>query len=136
MKRTLQFLIAALFVFVMGNVMAYNPYAPNQFDTVEKTTWEYQSVSSLAKAGLTNGDVSKLTPSYNITRYEMAQLVQTIVDNREKATATQKEQIDKLSEAFADDLKYLKPAAPETKKDKKDTGREFTAFDWHSGTIK
>lgn len=103
MKRIVMMLIAAA-VLLMGSAAAYNPYAPNPFDAMEKNSWEYQYLSELTQDGLTGADMSKFSPTYSLTRFEMVPMVEAAVRNRNKATAEQQEKIDKLAEAFANDL--------------------------------
>lgn len=108
MKR---WILLALTVLALsaGTAAAYNPYAPNQFDAMERNSWEYKTAMSLAQAGFMGGDMSKFAPSYSLTRYEMTEMVETALKQRNRATAPQKEQIDKLAEAFSEDLKYMYP---------------------------
>lgn len=103
MKRIVMMLIAAA-VLLMGSAAAYNPYAPNPFDAMEKNSWEYQYLSELTQDGLTGADMSKFSPTYSLTRFEMVPMVEAAVRNRNKATAEQQKKIDKLAEAFANDL--------------------------------
>lgn len=126
MKRICM-IIMAFVIMTIGSAAAYNPYAPNPFDTMERNSWEYTSLCTLSKAGLTGADMSKFSPTYSLTRYEMAQMVETAVRNRSRATAAQKETIDKLAEVFADDLKYAgtSTAAAPTE--------EGVPFDWQKG---
>lgn len=126
MKRICM-IIMAFVIMTMGSAAAYNPYAPNPFDTMERNSWEYTSLYTLSQCGLTNADMSKFSPTYSLTRYEMAQMVETAIQNRNRATESQKEMIDKLAEEFADDLQYagtntVKPASS-----------EGTSFDWRKG---
>lgn len=103
MKRILMLFIAAA-VLVMGSAAAYNPYAPNPFDAMERNSWEYQYLYELTQDGLTDADMSKFSPTYPLTRFEMVPMVEAAVLNRNKATEEQQKKIDKLAEAFADDL--------------------------------
>ena len=66
MKR-LFLLLAAWCCLGLGTVLAYNPYAPNQFDAVDRHTWEYKAVYDLSKAGLTGAPMERFAPSYNLT---------------------------------------------------------------------
>ncbi len=113
MKR-IGILWAIIALCIAGSVSAYNPYAPNPFDTMEKTTWEYQYLQELTQDGLTQSDMSKFSPQYSLTRFEMAQMVAAAMQNRSRATAAQQEKIDKLAAAFADDLSHagVSPAQP------------------------
>lgn len=56
MKRIALLFIAAA-VLLTGGAGAYNPYAPNPFDAMERNSWEYQYVYELTKDGLTDADL-------------------------------------------------------------------------------
>lgn len=124
MKRILVILAAMACSTVMA-VSAYNPYAPNQFDPMEKNTWEYQYVYDLSRDGLTGADMSKFMSSYKLTRYEMAQLIATAKERRNTATPQQQEKIDKLCLAFSDDLAYVSETSPEEAR-----AQQGQEFDW------
>lgn len=107
-------LAAAAVLLIAGSAAAYNPYAPNPFDTMEKNSWEYQYLYELSEAGLTQTDMHVFSPSYTLTRFEMAQMVAAAMRNRSHATAQEQEKIDKLAQAFASDLQYEEVPAQET----------------------
>lgn len=133
MKRYI-ILVFGLLTLMAASVSAYNPYAPNQFDTMEHDTWEYKTTCDLTKAGLTGADMSKFSPKYDLTRYEMAQMVEEAIKNRAQATASQQKDIDKLAEAFASDLEYMhEPSQDKTGGAAQTEGQNF---DWRQGTTK
>lgn len=127
MKR-LALLVAALCLSLSVTVGAYNPYAPNQFDTMDRNTWEFQYLYDLTKDGVTGADIQKFAPTYMLTRYEMTQMVETAIQRRSKTTAAQQEKIDCLAKAFATDLQYTTPSQPA-----QDTTTEGQSFDWKTG---
>lgn len=129
MKRICM-IIMAFVIMTIGSAAAYNPYAPNPFDTMERTSWEYTSLYTLSKEGLTGADMSKFSPTYSLTRYEMAQMVETAVQNRARATEAQKETIDKLAEVFENDLKYTSTSTAAA------STEEGVPFDWQKGGTK
>ncbi|MGE1062331.1 hypothetical protein NXG27_06830 [Megasphaera paucivorans] len=129
MKRKLMIFVS-LMMMMAGSVMAYNPYAPNPFDTMERTSWEYKAVYDLTKAGLTGSDMSKFSPAYSLTRYEMAQMVAVAIQNRQKATAGQKEEIDKLQDSFSEDLAYAAGGNSTASHNTQPAGQ---IFDWRQG---
>lgn len=112
MKR-ICLLVAAMVMALSVAVSAYNPYAPNQFESMDRNTWEYQYLYDLTKEGVTGASLGQFAPTYSLTRYEMAQMVATAVQRRPKTTAAQQEKIDRLAEAFAADLQYMNPAPAE-----------------------
>ena len=69
-----KFIVATVMTVLIGicTAGAYNPYAPNPFDTMEKNSWEYIYVKELTDAGLTGATKDKISPAYRLTRYEMA----------------------------------------------------------------
>ncbi|MGN0948319.1 MAG: hypothetical protein ACI4NR_05480 [Megasphaera sp.] len=104
-------LLAAWCCLGLSAAFAYNPYAPNQFDAVDRNTWEYKAVYDLSKANLTGAPLSRFAPSYNLTRYEVTEMIAQAMKNRSKATPDQQKEIDKLAASYADDLQYVTPAA-------------------------
>ena len=130
MMKRLILLVAGLCILAVGTVSAYNPYAPNQFDAVERNTWEFKTAYSLAQSGLTGGDMTKFAPTYNLTRYELAEIVDVLIQNRSRANAEQQQQIDKLSDAFEKDLEGLHPQS--VKQAEQPQGQKF---DWKTGAI-
>ena len=132
MKRLLV-LALTLAALAAGTAMAYNPYAPNQFDAMERNSWEYKTAYSLTQAGFMGGNLSKFAPSYSLTRYEMMEMVETALKERDRATIAQKEQIDKLAEAFSDDLKYMYPDQTAAPAAGQAQGQDF---DWKQGTTR
>ncbi len=124
MKKRLLTLVCLLGL-TAGTALAYNPYAPNQFDTMERSSWEYQTVYALSQAGLTGADMGKFSPSYELTRYEMTQMVAAAIQHRNTATEQQRSQIDKLADAFSTDLEYVG-----TQKTTPSTPAAGTKFDW------
>ncbi|WP_427111957.1 hypothetical protein [Megasphaera sueciensis] len=129
MKRKLVILVS-LMMMMAGSVMAYNPYAPNPFDTMERTSWEYKAVYDLTKAGLTGSDMSKFSPAYSLTRYEMVQMVAAAIQNRQKATVGQKEEIDKLQDSFSEELSYVNRENSTAAHNTPPAGQ---LFDWRQG---
>ena len=127
MKRIWLVLVTILML-TAGTAGAYNPYAPNQFDTMERNTWEYQYVYELSKDGLTDADMSKFSSSYNLTRFEMAQMVAAAMEHRSQATPDQQKKIDRLAADFADDLQYAGGVAAEP--DNQSGGQ---MLDWKQG---
>ena len=87
MKR-LALLVAALCLSLSVTVGAYNPYAPNQFDTMDRNTWEFQYLYDLTKDGVTGADIQKFAPTYMLTRYEMTQMVETAIQCRSDYSST------------------------------------------------
>ena len=124
MKR-LFLLLAAWCCLGLGTVLAYNPYAPNQFDAVDRHTWEYKAVYDLSKAGLTGVPMTRFAPSYNLTRYEVTEMIAAAMKNRSKATADQQREIDKLAQSYADDLQYVSDAPKEA-----EPSSQGVVFDW------
>ncbi len=124
MKRF--FLLLAAWCYLgLSAALAYNPYAPNQFDAVDRNTWEYKAVYDLSKAGLTGVPMTRFAPSYNLTRYEVTEMIAAAMKNRSKATADQQREIDKLAQSYADDLQYVSDAPKEA-----EPSSQGVVFDW------
>lgn len=102
MKKVMMILLAV--GMITSSVWAYNPYAPNPFDVVEKNSQAYIYVKELTEAGLTGVERDRVSPTYPLTRYEMVKMVETALTNKDKATPEQAEKIDVLSKEFADEL--------------------------------
>lgn len=122
-------LAAALACCAVTLASAYNPYAPNQFDTMERNTWEYQYVYDLSKDGLTGASMAVFEPSYQLTRYEMSTYVAQAIRRRARANAEDQTKIDKLAQAFENDLKYVDENG-ESDKTVTITMPEGQPFDW------
>ena len=102
MKKVMMILLAV--GMITSSVWAYNPYAPNPFDVVEKKAQAYIYVKERTEAGLTGVERDRVSPTYPLTRYEMVKMVETALTNKDKATPEQAEKIDVLSKEFADEL--------------------------------
>ena len=102
MKKVMMILLAV--GMITSSVWAYNPYAPNPFDVVEKKSKAYIYVKELTEAGLTGVERDRVSPTYPLTRYEMVKMVETALTNKDKATPEQAEKINVLSKEFADEL--------------------------------
>lgn len=128
MKRSILLVVAMVMTLgVSAGVEAYNPYAPNQFESMDRNTWEYQYLYDLTKDGVTGASIGKFDATYQLTRYEMTQMVETALARRSKATPAQQEKIDRLAKAFATDLQYMNPTPVATP-------TEGQSMDWrHQG---
>ncbi len=127
MKRICIILAAAVFA-AFTSYGAYNPYAPNPFDTMERSSWEYQYLQELTQDGLTGADMSKFSPGYQLTRFEMVPMVEQAILNRRKASGEQQLKIDRLAKAFAADLELGGSSLPRPEP----AGQEFN---WKKGDM-
>lgn len=103
MKKAIMMTLLAVGA-ITSSVWAYNPYAPNPFDVVEKKSQAYIYVKELTEAGLTGVERDRVSPTYPLTRYEMVKMVETALTNKDKATPEQAEKMDALSKEFGDEL--------------------------------
>lgn len=85
MKKAIMMTLLAVGA-ITSSVWAYNPYAPNPFDDVEKKSQAYIYVKELTEAGLTGVGRDRVSPTYPLTHYEMIKM------------------IDALSKEFGDEL--------------------------------
>ena len=103
-KKLVASLAAAMVLGVAGTSFA----ATNPFTDVPAKHWSYDAVSSLAKAGIVDGyGDGTFKGDKTISRYEMAQMVAKAMAHSDKADASQKATIDKLSVEFASELEGL-----------------------------
>ena len=103
-KKLVASLAAAMVLGVAGTSFA----ATNPFTDVPAKHWSYDAVSSLAKAGIVDGyGDGTYKGDKTISRYEMAQMVAKAMAHSDKADASQKATIDKLSVEFASELEGL-----------------------------
>lgn len=105
MKKTLGLTLALAFTLSFaGTAFA----ATGPFADVPAKHWAYDAVSSLAKAGIIDGNGDRtFRGDRTVTRYEMAQIVGRAIEREDKADAQQKAVIDKLSVEFATELNNL-----------------------------
>lgn len=83
-------------------------FGANPFVDVPRDSWAYQSVVTLADAGIIQGvNGSYFQGNRAITRYEAAELVAKALAHEDKATVEQRALISKLSDEYADELKQL-----------------------------
>ena len=80
---------------------------PEMFAAVPAKHWSYDAVAQLAKAGIIDGYEDGYNGRSKITRYEMAIMVANAMTNSQKATAQQKESLDKLMKEFSSELTSL-----------------------------
>lgn len=105
MKKQLVASLAATMVLgVAGTAFA----ATNPFIDVPAKHWAYDSVTKLAQAGIIDGySDGQYQGDKTISRYEMAQIVAKAMTKSDKADASQKAIIHKLSVEFASELEGL-----------------------------
>lgn len=97
--------IVALTVFLFFTSLAIS--FGNPFSEVPKKHWSYQSIKYLQQSGVIDQFEFAFYPDRSVTRLEMAQLVARGLVNRDKATAFQKVELDKLSLEFKEELESL-----------------------------
>jgi len=105
MKKTIVASLAAAMVMgIAGTSFA----ASNPFVDVPAKHWSYDSVTKLAQAGIVDGYADgKFQGDKVMTRYEMAQVVAKAMAKSDKADASQKAIIEKLSKEYATELEGL-----------------------------
>lgn len=94
---------------LIGNVYAYNPYAPNQFDVVEHNSWEYKVSQQVSKSGIAPEMAFKFNDSYRLTRFELVQFVAVAIQRRERVSESVQRLIDSLQKKLDHELQYVTP---------------------------
>ena len=103
-KKLVASLAAAMVLGIAGTSFA----ATNPFTDVPAKHWSYDAVAKLANAGIVDGyGDGTYRGDKTITRYEMAQMVAKAMAHSDKADASQKATIDKLSVEFASELEGM-----------------------------
>ena len=103
-KKLVASLAAAMVIGIAGTSFA----ASNPFVDVPAKHWSYDSVTTLAQAGIIDGyGDGTYRGDKLISRYEMAQMVAKAMARSDKADASQKAIIDKLSVEYASELEGL-----------------------------
>jgi len=103
-KKLVASLAAAMVLGIAGTSFAAN----NPFVDLPAKHWAYESVTKLAQAGIVDGyGDGTFRGDRNMSRYEMAQIVAKAMARSDKADASQKAMIDKLSVEFANELEGL-----------------------------
>lgn len=96
--------ITAFMITMGGTAFA----ASASFNDVPKDHWAYGAVNKLEKAGLIEGyGDGNYRGDYAITRYEFAVLITKALENYDKADASNKAEMDKLSQEFVVELNTL-----------------------------
>lgn len=119
-------LFAAAAILSASVTFAYNPYAPNPFDGLERNSWQYAYIMDLTKAGLTGESMGKFDSSYTLTRVELRDMLVAAYKNRDRADDKQKKEIDRLVEEYRDDLTYARSGDTVTTS----SSEEGLPFDW------
>ena len=87
----------------MSTVLGANP-----FTDITPQDWSYQAVAQLAKQGVVNGyPDGTFQGGYNITRFEMAQMVAKALQQQERMNGEQQEVLNKLRDEFSKELQNL-----------------------------
>lgn len=109
MRKTLSTgLVVLLLLALTGSVFAAPASDFNAYSDVPAKHWAYDAVQKLTKAGIVEGYGDKtFRGDRTMTRYEMAQIVANAITKMDKADASNKALIEKLSKEFAAELKSL-----------------------------
>ncbi|MEE3453018.1 hypothetical protein [Dialister sp.] len=104
MKKKL--FLTLLFAAASFTAFAYNPYAPNSFDSVNPKSWDYQTALSLCREGKAPDYDERFFNRGEITRYELAGVVKNLLENNsQKGDDGQK--LAKLKKEYARELESL-----------------------------
>ena len=79
-------------------------YAANPFSDVNPSDWAYQAVADLSEQGVVEGyPDGTFKGERNITRYEMAQIIASMMATEDKMNTGQRTTLDKLAGENADE---------------------------------
>ena len=91
--------------------------AANPFSDVALSDWSYQAVSDLAARGIVVGfPDGTFSGERALTRYELAQMVARLMAKADTLSAEERAQVQKLSEAYAGELRALGVSVSELEK--------------------
>ncbi|QDR83484.1 S-layer homology domain-containing protein [Sporomusa termitida] len=106
MKKTLVTLLAPVFILSSGATALAAP--ANPFVDVPAKHWAYDAVAILAKTGIVDGyGDGTFRGDRNMTRYEMAEIIDKAIAKADQADAVSKALIDKLAVEFEAELNSL-----------------------------
>lgn len=91
---------------LFGQAAAYNWYAPNSFDEVKTTSPDYQLVYQLCRDGKAPGYTADFF-SRNLSRYELAGIMESILDHEKALTDEEKEQVLTVAKRYERELEAL-----------------------------
>ncbi|MBP2662093.1 MAG: S-layer y domain protein [Firmicutes bacterium] len=97
--------LAVTFMLIMICIQS-TAWAAGPFSSIPVNHWTYAAIDKLEAAGLIDGMDNPLNGKI-LTRYEMAMLVGKAMENKSKATPSQKALIEKLVNEFAVELKNM-----------------------------
>lgn len=104
MKKGISALLALFFAISVTGTC----FAANLFSDVPKDHWSYQAISKLSKDGIVEGYANgTFQGDHVLSRYEMAIIVARAMTKMEKANASDKALIEKLSAEYATELDKL-----------------------------
>ncbi len=86
---------------------AYNEYAPNSFDEVERGRAEYQAAAVLIEEGLAPGYDADLLARPHLSRYEFAHAVKALLENKEELTPAQYASLEATKQEYQRELDAL-----------------------------
>ena len=106
LKKSILFSIASGLIIMSGSAQASE--AHNPFDDVPKNHWARQAITELVDKGVITGYTDKtFNGNAKITRFEMAQMVAKAMSKSEQLSQEEKNNLDKLSREFAEELENL-----------------------------
>lgn len=104
MKKKL--FLTMLFAAASFTAFAYNPYAPNSFDSVSPKSWDYQTLLALCKEGKAPDYDEKFFNRGEITRYELAGIIKNLLENNSRE-GDDGASLKKLKKEYARELESL-----------------------------
>jgi len=136
MKKHISMLVTAAVVLGCAN-LAFA--ASSSFNDVPAKHWAYAAVTDLAKAGIIEGyGDGTFRGDRQVSRYELAIMVQKAMTKYDKANAKQQAEIDLLSAEFATELNKMDARVTKLEKNASTTkvhGELRTRYEWSKAGI-
>ncbi|MCI5836924.1 MAG: hypothetical protein MR209_03720 [Veillonellaceae bacterium] len=99
--------VAALLLGGMLTVGAYNAYAPNSFDEVERNTAAYRAVAVWVADGRVPGYTSEDLAREHLSRYEFARVIVAALNDAELVATADAAEVAAVRKGYARELEAL-----------------------------
>lgn len=101
------YIVAGICLYCNSVGWAYNEYAPNSFAEVERNRPAYRVVAPLIEAGYAPGYGKALLQRSQLSRYEFAKALKSLLENKSHLTSAQWESLDVAKSDYERELAAL-----------------------------